>query len=318
MKQTFIDCHSHIGVDPAFYLDGFFPYALDYRAHVEQMERHGIGRSVVFPFVSYFGLAAVQLDSTDPARFSIPYAFENRRMLEEIYRLAPELSDRAIPFAIVDPARRPAEQVASLRVLRETHPIRGLKIQPTMIKSPIRSLLAEGSCVLEMAREWDVPMLIHSSIAPDDVWSQCSDILDVAEAWPDVRFCLAHSCRFDVPSLKRLGSLPNTWVDCSAHCIHCDAVEQGLGLVATPENRIPTDYSNPAIVLKALYDLLPDRLIWGSDAPFYSYSGGLGDEVIRLISSYEREIAALSLLSEDEKLAIMFHNTVRFLGDSDV
>ncbi len=318
MRRTFIDCHAHIGVDPDFYLSGNFPYALDYRSHVDQMGRNGISRSVVFPFVSYFGHNALSVRPSSVDRFAVPYAFENRRMLEEIYEQTSDISDAAIPFAIVDPARQPIEQIVSLRALRESYPIRGLKIQATMIKSSIRSLLGEGSAVLELARDWDVPLLIHSSIAPEDVWSQCSDILDIAEAWPDVRICLAHSCRFDLPSLERLGSLPNTWVDCSAHCIHCDAVELGLGFVATPSNRLPADFTDPARVLEALAGLLPDRLIWGSDAPFYSYSGGKGDEMIRLTSSYEREIAALDRLTDDQKMAVLHDNTVRFFGESYV
>jgi predicted TIM-barrel fold metal-dependent hydrolase len=171
---------------------------------------------------------------------------------------------------------------------------------------------------VDLAAKWNVPVLIHSSIAPEDIWSQAGDILDVAEARPDVRFCLAHSCRFHLASLLRLGCLPNAWVDCSAHAIHCDAVEANLGIVATPGERLEADYSRPDAVMKALYDLLPDRLMWGSDAPFYSYAGAHSDGTLRLFSSYEREIAALRSLSEREKTAITHDNTLRFLGVSHV
>ncbi len=317
MEKPFIDCHTHVGVDPTFYLQGNFPYSLDYRNLVEQASRNGIQRLVVFPFVAYFGWEGSDIHVPPQKNgddFLVPYAFENRRLLEEIYDLTPDYSDRAIPFAIVDPERKPAEQVEALRKLKERFPIRGIKIQATIIRSRIRKLLEEGSCLVDLAAEWDVPMLIHSSIAADDTWSQCSDILDIAEANSRVRFCLAHSCRFDRPSLERLGTLPNTWFDCSAHCIHCDAAVDDLKVVATPENRLDADYSRPDKVMKALSDMLPDRMMWGSDAPFYSYAAKHDNVMFSLFSSYEREAAALELLSPAEMNAILHDNTLRFLG----
>ena len=321
MKQPLIDCHAHIGVDPAFYLNGEFPYAMDYRAHLDQMRCHGIVRSIVFPFVSYFGWPGLGLGGRADVRerdFSVPYAFENRRMMREIFEINPDTADAALPFVIVDPARKVGEQLASLRELKGEFPIRGIKIQATMIESPIRELLGDGRGLVDLAREWDVPMLIHSSIASADVWSQASDILDVAEASADVRFCLAHSCRFDVPSLERLREMANTWFDCSAHCIHCDGAAADMEFVAQPERRLETDYSRPSVVMKALYDFAPDRMMWGSDAPFYSYAGRLGDACVQLRSSYEREVAALELLSDEAKAAVMHDNIVDFLGAANV
>jgi predicted TIM-barrel fold metal-dependent hydrolase len=319
MDCPLIDCHTHIGVDPAFYLRGHFPYAQDYRALADQARRNGISRLVTFPFVAYFGQEGLAVPAPWNERdFSVPYAFENRRMLEEIFELNADLASIALPFAIVDPARRQEEQAKVLRSLHERFPIRGIKIQPTMIEAPIRSLLDGGRVLVNLAAEWNIPMLIHSSIAPADIWSQASDILDVAEARPDVRFCLAHSCRFHRASLERLGRLPNTWFDCSAHVIHCHAAVAGMDIVAVPEERLDTDYSRPEIVMKALYDFLPDRMMWGSDAPFYSYAGTHDDSTLRLFSSYEREVTALELLTEREKTAICHENTLQFLGVRDV
>ena len=202
MKTLRIDCHTHIGVDPAFYLSGNFAYACDYRALLAEARRNGIDRIMVFPFVSYFGLESLgmQPPSTPENDFSVPYAFENRRHLRELYDLGADISETALPLVIVDPARKPQEQVEVL-ALKERYPIRGMKIQATMIESPIRALLEEGQCLVDLAAEWNVPLLIHTSIVAHDVWSQAGDILDVAEARPEVRFCLAHSCRFDRPSL---------------------------------------------------------------------------------------------------------------------
>lgn len=315
MNVPLIDCHTHIGADLHFYREGYFPYALDYRALIQQAKPHGVTRFMTFPFVSYIGWEGQTLQSNvSTEELSTPYAFENRRMLEEIFQLHSDISEASLPLVIVDPARKQKEQVAALRKLKERFPIRGIKIQATIIQAPIRELLGAGSCLVDLAAEWNVPMLIHSSFAPDDIWSQSSDILDVAQARPDVRFCLAHSCRFDLPSLQRLGTLANTWFDCSAHCIHCDAAVDNLKVVATPDKRLKADYTRPDNVMKVLYDLLPDRMMWGSDAPFYSYSATHDGKTISLISSYDREIAALGLLSNADKKAIMHDNILHFLG----
>lgn len=311
-----IDCHAHVGVDQWFYLNGYFPYGTDFRSLIEQGLRHGVHRVLVFPCVSYFGWEGLKMlpSPTEEDDFSVPYAYENRRMLSEIFDLTSDHADRAIPFAIVDPGRKQKEQVTALRLLKHRYPIRGLKIQATVIQSPIRSLLDEGSCLLALAAEWDIPVLIHSSIAPSDIWSQTSDIMDVAEQWPRVRFCLAHSCRFHLPSLERAKSLSNVWVDCSAHGIHCDAAVANLEVVASPSTRLPSNYRSPAKVLSALYDLLPNKLMWGSDAPFYSYAASHNGTMLSLISSYEREVTALSELSLSARSAVLKDNTQRFLG----
>lgn len=317
MKAPFIDVHTHIGVDLLFYEEGGFPYAQHFRSLVEEAKMHGIERLVTFPFVSYFGWEGLKMSPgpIEGADLTVPYAYENLRMLREIYGLNADLAHVAIPFVIVDPSRHQQKQADSLRALKKEFPqIRGLKIQATIIRSPITDLLTEGRCLLELAQEWDVPVLIHSSIAPADVWSQCSDILDIVEAWPGVRFCLAHSCRFDQPSLERIGQLPNAWFDVSAHCIHCDAAVDERAIVAVPERRLKADYTKPELVMKAMADLLPDRMMWGSDAPFYSYAASHGGVTLRLISSYQREIAALSALSPGQKQAVLHDNIIKFLG----
>lgn len=310
-----IDCHTHVGVDQWFYLNGYFPYGTDFRTLVEQGARHGVQRLLVFPCVSYFGWEGLKVlpAPTEEDDFSVPYAYENRRMLSEIFDLTSDYADRAIPFAIVDPGRQQHEQSTALRTLKKRYPIRGLKIQATVIQSPIRRLLDDGSCLLELAAEWNIPVLIHSSIAPSDIWSQTFDIMDVAERWPQVRFCLAHSCRFHLPSLERAQFLANVWIDCSAHGIHCDAAVANLEVVASPSTRLACDYRSPAKVMSALYELIPDKLIWGSDAPFYSYAASHNGTMLSLISTYDREVEALSALSLNARAAVVKENTVRFL-----
>jgi len=243
----------------------------------------------------------------------VPYAFENERMLREVYELHPEFGRLTLPFAILDPEREPAAQVARLRELHQQFPFYGLKIQATMIEAKVSSLLTTGRAFLELAAELDVPFLIHSSVAKNDPWSQASAILEIAEQTPEVRFCLAHSCRFDRACLDRVAELPNTWFDCSAHRIHCEAAVDNLPIVASGAERFPADYRDPSAVLAAMAEAYPHKLMWGSDSPFQSYVAKHDGELLELRSTYEEESNCLHALTLARKTQVAWTNTRAFL-----
>ncbi|MBP9913976.1 MAG: amidohydrolase family protein, partial [Opitutaceae bacterium] len=298
-----IDCHNHLGVDLFFYLNGYHPYAQDLPQLVTEGRHCGIDRWVVFPMVTNL---TFDVPAMRAAKFvyggceTVPYAFENERMLREVYELYPDLGKLTLPFAILDPLREPAAQLKKLRELHAQFPFYGLKIQATVIQSDVNALLTVGRGFLDFAAEFDLPFLIHSSVAPADVWSQAKDILKVAEATPGVRFCLAHSCRFDRECLDRVAQLPNTWFDCSAHRIHCESVTLGLPNIAPKPRRFDADYRDPTAVMQALAAAYPTKFIWGSDTPFQSYV----DKDYSLRSTYAEEVACLNALPDQLRTAV--------------
>ncbi len=299
-----------------FYLNGYHPYAQDLPAMVTEGRRCGIDRWVVFPMVSNlaFDVPAMRQGKLIPGGIEpVPYAFENERMLREIYELYPDLGRLTLPFAILDPLREPAAQVKKLRELYARFPFYGLKIQATVIKSDVNALLREGRGFLDLAAEFNLPFIIHSSVAPEDTWSQARDILKVAEATPGVRFCLAHSCRYDHECLDRVAQLPNTWFDCSAHRIHCESVVHGWPNVAPAARRFPADYTNPTAVMQALAAAYPTKFIWGSDSPFQSYV----DKDYSLRSTYAEEVACLNALPAQLKQAVAHDNLLALLQLKD-
>jgi predicted TIM-barrel fold metal-dependent hydrolase len=292
-----IDCHNHVGADMLFYLHGDFPYAQQLVQMTQEGGALGITRWIVFPFVAYAAMDVTKFRSGGVAFGNglekVPYAFENRRLLEECYRLFPDEGRKVLPFVMVDPMRATDAQAAELVKLRQEYRFHGIKIQSTIIQSDIKRLAHEGKVFLELAREWDVPFLIHSSVAESDVWAQAHDVLDIAEANPDIRFCAAHSCRYDKECLDRVKALPNAWFDCSAHCIHCVGAVDDLPYIAPRACRFDTDYTRPGKVIADLAAAYPHKFMWGSDSPFYSYAAEINGQVVRLISTYEREVGAL-------------------------
>ena len=141
-----------------FYLNGYHPYAQDLPAMVTEGRRCGIDRWVVFPMVSNlaFDVPAMRQGKLIPGGIEpVPYAFENERMLREIYELYPDLGRLTLPFAILDPLREPAAQVKKLRELYARFPFYGLKIQATVIKSDVNALLREGRGFLDLAAEFN-------------------------------------------------------------------------------------------------------------------------------------------------------------------
>jgi predicted TIM-barrel fold metal-dependent hydrolase len=315
-----IDCHNHLGVDLFFYVNGYHPYAQDLPAMVTEGRHCGVDRWMVFPMVANltFDVAAMRRTELRVGGCeTVPYGFENERMLREIYELYPDLGRHTLPLVILDPMREPAAQIRKLRGLFAQFPFYGLKIQATMIQSDVTALLREGRGFLDLAAELNLPFLIHSSVAPEDTWSQASAILAVAEAAPHVRFCLAHSCRFDRASLDRVAELPNTWFDCSAHRIHCDGVMRGLGFVAPKARRFVADYRDPAAVLHRLAEAYPSKLMWGSDTPFQSYVAHLDGKLVSLRSTYVEETACVHALPDDLKRAVTHDNALAFLRLKD-
>ncbi len=308
-----IDCHNHLGLDDRFYRSGAHPYAQDLPTMHDIGGDCGISNWITFPFVSYLGQPDTDLPSP-PKGLEAPYAWENLRLALELREQYPELGHDCLQFAMLDPARKTSDQIAALRELRKRYPIAGLKIQATIVASPITALRDVGAAFLDLAAEWDIPVLIHTSVAPDDPWSQAGEIAAIAASRPDVRFCLAHSCRFDRPVLDQIAELPNAWFDCSAHLIHCMSVVENLPNVAVPSRRFPSDYRDPVQVLADLAEAYPKKMLWGSDSPYYSWVEAPGSACPELKATYREEVGCLKALESETTEAIAGRNTMDFLG----
>jgi len=146
---------------------------------------------------------------------------------------------------------------------------------------------------LASARRW--PIVVHTATTPTDECSQVRDCLDVAEAYPDVRFDLAHSLRFDREGLSRAAELDNVWVDCSAHTVHCASAANDWAVTGPRDTLVDADYTKPAQVLEAVHAILGPKYLWGTDMPFQSWC----EDDFRYVQSYDDEVDVLFELPEN-------------------
>lgn len=320
-----IDAHTHVGISFKSYVQGEYPYSLSFEDLVLRMDHLNIQKTCVFPFPnSCFYQVDKQPESTlkTTTKFSsCPYELENRNLLNEIYTVFPEHSHRALPFLMFDPSRKVAEQVQVMEELAGQYPIFGLKTCTHQIKAFVSDLAGKGAPIIGFARKQNLPVLCHASYHPQDPWANVYDILDIAERYPDVRFCVAHTARFAADALERADALPNCFVDLSAFLIHCQLARQDNPSVPVGANRFPADYDHPPSVIKKLVDTFPETLIWGSDMPFNyclvrmcDIDGNILAKSLK--SDYAGEYMLLNSLTPDEIHNIAYTNTLKFLfGD---
>lgn len=319
-----IDAHSHIGVAFREAAQINFPYCSSAEDLAYRHRANGVDFGVVFPIAPalYYDLPTlIETGELKPAARPIsrvPYERENRLLLTDVYRFCPEHSHRFLPFISVDPGRLIDEQIASLAELEQEFPIYGVKIHPLMAQSKALALLDVGAPLLDFfaARNW--PLLFHSSTDPTDPFSQASDILDVAERHPELRFCLAHCVSAHRPSLERAATVPNVYVDTAALKIQVELFrsEKAAGGPQAAE-MLDVDYSDHVAFFRTLVELYPTTILWATDCPYHSYitirhqGHGVYRE-FRLKGTYEQEKEALDGLSPAQRARVN-ENTVRFL-----
>src|SRR5438105_185434 len=100
----YYDVHTHVGVEPAFQLRGWWPYASTTRDLLTHMDAHGIDRAVCFPFTlpsAFDPYAFADRNTVEllPNRF--PFDRENPLLAQEIQRI--DTDKRLLQFFMFDP-----------------------------------------------------------------------------------------------------------------------------------------------------------------------------------------------------------------------
>ena len=311
-----IDCHTHVGVSQDNYLSFAYPYAMSFEDLAIRMKVLGIGNSVVFPFISSY---YERFDAErQPKHSRFPYEKENLNLFKEVFEIFPDHADLAIPFAMFDPENHVEEQVELLESIAAERPLLGLKTVTSYNQVFAAEIARKGRPLLDFARRRDIPLLFHCSYMKTDIWASVFDIMDVVEANPDVRFCLAHTARFTKAIMDRAAKARNCFIDFSAFDIHCQLASWPKDTVAPPAERFPTDYTNPGRAMRDIAEAYPDIMVWGTDMPYNYFiqkykdaAGTIHDTVLK--SGYAREMEILQSLPPELVERISYRNTLRFL-----
>jgi len=108
------------------------------------------------------------------------------------------------------------------------------------------------------------------------------------------------------------------WVDTSALKIQVQCARENSTVMAPADERFPGDYTDHTAIMRALVRSFPDTIIWGADAPAYTYicrrkQGENSWVDFRLTGSYEDEKAALDVLDDASRTRVANTNTLAFL-----
>jgi len=321
LEGKVIDIHSHVGVNLQALVKQEYPFAQSIEdIHYRQLSGP-VDVNVVFPFTAdlFFDPQALRNGELvpSPAPLSVaPFASENRMVLMSIFTFCPELKDRFIPFVQVDPGRMVSAQISELEALDDEFPIFGMKVNPVMIQSRVSEFFEAASVFLDFARARNLPFLFHMAADMNDAYGQPKDVFRLAEENPDLRFCLAHCVNFDRALLRRVGELPNVWFDTSAVGLQVQMIRRGMP-TRPADLRFDADYSDPRRAVRALVEAYPDKAVWGTDSPVYTYicRRKQGEHTVdfNLKCSYEEEVAILDGLPEPLRTQACNRNSVRFL-----
>lgn len=315
-----IDVHTHVGIAVLDYLGGAFPYCQSAESLVYRMNTAKVDVAVAFPLGSSAFFAPLRflrdtpLMANWPDLSHVPYAVENRLICEEAYEKVPMAQGRILPFACIDPGRYVRQQIKQMEELADEYPVYGLKAVGVRVQSSHHHLAGKASSLMDFAAERDWPVLLHSTAYEGDKYCHTSVNLDVARKFPHVRFCLAHCLGFDKHYLDEADALPNVWVDCAAMKIQIEPEE----ILAVPERRFPSDYTDFRTVFRDLVRKYPKTMIWGTDSPAYSYiqkrTYADGSVVnFDLQGTYELEREALDALPKTSQKRVSNTNTRKFL-----
>jgi predicted TIM-barrel fold metal-dependent hydrolase len=327
LEGKLIDIHSHAGVHLKAYICAEYPYACSIETIACHQKMAGVDVNVVFPFSAdlFFdslylkkGICRPSVRSVSPS----PYAIENQLLLREVYEFCPEYSGRFLPFISIDPGRSVAKQIKNILMLEKKYPIYGIKISPVICQSRITALLGEGRDFLDLVREKNWPLLLHTTVHKEEKYSNAAMAFEVIEKNQDIRFCLAHCIGFHDRYLRLADMMKNVWVDTAALKIQVQMARENSPIVAGKRERFKADYRDHRATMKALAEEFPDTIIWGTDAPAYSYicrrkqaDGVYMDFVLK--ARYEDEIAALNSLPDRLKVNLSNHNSIKFIFGSE-
>lgn len=313
MDQPIIDCHMHIygskkegqlnkegyqiweyGMKPKV---RFSKYDGDLDDALQAIHKSGISRAIV---VNLFAVDRARRNAIAQLASGLSRGEKEERIRHIDASIGQMLKDsnirickmarkhgELIPFIAVDPwALRPEESEHHLRDMVMRHGAKGIKLHPVLQRffpTDRRMWPIYEACV-----ELDIPILSHSGLArTQEQYAEPRAFTEILQAFPKLRLVLAHlgggSWRQTLETARRY---PNLYFDCSEIMEWADAP----GAPTTQQ------------LARLIKDVGPERVMMGTDFPWYDIDHG-----VELVMAYP-------ILSYEEKCGILGANAQQIIG----
>lgn len=304
-RSDIIDSHTHSGFDGMNFFRGRFPATQNTKDLVDKVTGAGVRFLIVSPMATstYYNLRilAENLELSPSGQQDFPYQRENAFLLYECRLLG---GKRVLPFLAINPLEKVDEQVEQLEEWIKSEEIYGLKLHTLATHSPATAL--EGTPFLDLARKYNLPIMIHSGIHE---YAKPSNVFQIARRNRDIRFSLCHFGDFLEElfvELENKGNPQNLFIDTSPFISLCRM---------SADEKLPSvrqlNFAQPKKLFSELVQKYSDILIWGTDEPWtipLDRSGNILQEV-----DYKDEVDLLLTLPQHLRIKLAQKNIIEFL-----
>lgn len=312
-----IDAHTHAGVSLNYFYDDKYPYCCSVLEINEQIENVGFDYACVFPFPAYVCGDNIVIEKEKVVELrkcfeSVPYRKETEKLLLEIERFKLE---KMLPFAMFSINYAIDKQIEYLESVNSA--IYGLKYYPDADARKISELSSIGKPFIDYLIKHNMPLVIHVSenaCLYGNGYSNVMEAMELAQKNPKLRIAVAHMGHFSRKAIEHVieYNLSNFYFDLSPflHICHIRTVNSG--------DVLDLNYENPFEVLERIIDVLPNKLIWGSDIPFnFTCNMKNANHNFEYYNfSVEKNVELLMKLERKNMMKICSANTIKLLfGD---
>lgn len=299
-----IDVHTHIGYASNGFASDKYPYCQDAYDLYDKLSENTFDYSVIFPFPNY--------SYTKAKPNIIPYYAENKRLIEE----SGLFGNKFLPFAGFSINYAIDLQIEKLSQMVNCGQLFGLKYYADSDQRTIAEVIDRGKEFITFAQSNDLPITFHCSESAaygKSNYSNPFEMLELAQQYPQLRIAIAHMAHFNEKVYNRIidENIQNVYFDTSPFLHLCH-----IRLVNNVADSMSFDYSQPQAVLRKMLLLFPDRIMWGSDAPF-NFTCNINNPAHNKDYkqfSLSKNVAVLNSLSIEEQEQLTENNILSFLG----
>lgn len=309
-QDVSIDIHTHSGFDHMNIVRKRYPTSQSVKDLELKLRIAGIDYAACFPCPSsfyYFDFRDFSIKGkqlTELPAESVPYEYANRQLQYEASLFG---NGRILPFASILPNHDEVGQVESLEQYAKKEQLFGLKLHT--LPTRVRPISLIDSPFMQLADTYSLPVMIHSG--PDE-FSRPEDIITLARHHQSVRFCIAHTGRFEKSAYEMLKDTDrNVFFDTSPFLSLCALtpldIERGKG-----GEKLKLAYEDSRSALLQLYGIIPDNLMWGTDEPWTTITDDVQGTILTKFDYFD-EAKLLKSLPDEVRIKIANDNTQRFL-----